>query len=189
MIAPDRAEHFIAGGGSFVGFCFNSVSRPRPPSRRCFCVGACVSAGEECNVDWRETQTTPSSSCFRTYCQFHIVPLQRLPFNAFIHPHLGRIDKQLHSSSWVSSFSAWKIINRLPNLHDRSGEFCVYKLVASPLSRPKICNKCRNLSQPFTVVRIIKSRNVIKILAAYLMKDLGGKRQFGECQASDPNWR
>ena len=41
---------------------------------------------------------------------------------------------------------------RLPNLHDRSGEFCVYKWVASHLSRPQIRNKCRNLSRPVTPV-------------------------------------
>ena len=43
---------------------------------------------------------------------------------------------------------------RLPNLHERSGEFCVYKWVASHIIRPKICNKCRNLSQPVTTVCI-----------------------------------
>ena len=41
---------------------------------------------------------------------------------------------------------------RLPNLRARSGEVCVYKQVASYLSRPKTRNKCRNISQPLTAV-------------------------------------
>ena len=44
------------------------------------------------------------------------------------------------------------IHTRLPNLCDRSGKSCVYKWVASHLSRQKICNKVRNLSQAVTAV-------------------------------------
>ena len=35
---------------------------------------------------------------------------------------------------------------RLPNLHVKSCVICVYKWVASRLSRPKICNNHSNLS-------------------------------------------
>ena len=37
---------------------------------------------------------------------------------------------------------------RLPNLHDRSGEFCVYQLDVSHLCRPKICNIFLKLTKP-----------------------------------------
>ena len=46
------------------------------------------------------------------------------------------------------------VATRLPNLRDRSGEFCVYKWVASHLSTPEIRIKCQNLSQPVTAVCI-----------------------------------
>ena len=48
------------------------------------------------------------------------------------------------------------VLTRLLNLRDRSGEFCVYKWVASHLSRPKKCNICKNLSQPVTAVGLCK---------------------------------
>ena len=44
--------------------------------------------------------------------------------------------------------------SRLPICRDRCGEFCVYKWVESHLSRPKMCNECRNLTQPVTAVSI-----------------------------------
>ena len=49
------------------------------------------------------------------------------------------------------------VITRLSNLSDMSCEFCVYKWFASHLSRPKLCNECRNLSQPVTAVCIFTS--------------------------------
>ena len=42
-----------------------------------------------------------------------------------------------------------------PHLRERSGEFCVYTWVAPNLSWPKICNECRNLSQPVTAFSIL----------------------------------
>ena len=50
-----------------------------------------------------------------------------------------------HSRSFMST--------RLPNFHAKSCEICVYKWVASHLSRPKIRNTCTSVSQPSTRTR------------------------------------
>ena len=47
---------------------------------------------------------------------------------------------------------------RLPNLHVKSCEMCVYKWVASRLSRPKNMQKCRNLSQPLMAACIFSMK-------------------------------
>ena len=66
---------------------------------------------------------------------------------------------------------------RLPNLHDRSSEFCVYQVVASHLSRPKIHSQhsfCLKFTKPVTAIRLSREEGCPHFFAGNFFWSDGG---------------